>query len=294
MFTVRHLPDLFIIMTSDHYFSVRNQDEAERLVGQQNTMMKFDFQTYEKHLKGRKGLNILDIGCNTGRYAMMRLERFPGVIGNYVGIEYDKETVEVARSTYGSENITFNWLDITSDDFCDRVREIMEAQGIGSFDVIMMSLVLMHLKDKDAAARKIRSLMSENAVFILVDVDDGLNTMYPDPDGYMDMVNEIIDAIPITGTRYFGRMIPETFEKAGFSRVELEKACLTTVGMNRDERSEFFIILAHLGEMVSACNDGSLDHYAKWIDENLDSFKERFLDPGTTFSFGFLIFSLRI
>lgn len=281
-------------MATEHYFSVENRSEAERLRGQQNLMMNFDFPIYEKYLKGRKGLNILDIGCNNGRYAMMRLEKFPGIIGNYVGIEYDEKTVEFARSTYGSKNITFNCMDVTCDDFCDKVRAIMKQQGIESFDVIMMSLVMLHLKDKDGAARKIRSLMSEDTVFILADVDDGMNIMNPDPEGHMKMVNRIMEKSPVSGSRHFGRRIPEVFGKAGFKDIVLEKMIITTVGMNRAEREEFFILFDHLSDMANITDENYMVEEKEWLENKLEDFRDTFMDPATVVNFGFVLFSLRI
>lgn len=281
-------------MSEDHYFSVQNKDEAVRLRAQQNLMMRFDLPVYEKYLEGRKGLNILDLGCNNGRYAMMRLGRFPEVIGNYVGIEYDRETVEFARSAYGSDNVTYHWMDIGDEDFCDNVRNVMKEHNIGKFDVIMMSLVMLHLKDKDSAARKIRSLMSDETVFILIDVDDGLNAMDPDPEGYIRKFNEIIKGIRICGSRNFGRRIPETFTKAGFGSVTLERCGINTIGMDESERNDFFALYSHIPAMLQTVDDPSFDDEKRWVGDNLENFRKRFMAPDTVMSFGFMLYSLRI
>lgn len=86
--------------------------------------------------------SVLDIGCGIGANAYDIAQKANKVIG----IDFCKKNIEFAKKNYQAENIEYILGDATKD-LDDR-----------KFDVIVMSNVLEHIKDRDTLLKSVRDL----------------------------------------------------------------------------------------------------------------------------------------
>ena len=220
------------------YFTFDDIKEKRRLKTQRDLLREFDQIAYDKAVDKFDELIVLDLGSNTGDFIM---ERLGDNISRLVGIEIDAEAVRDAQTRYGKERkISFYSIDIESDDFADKMEAIMAKEGIAKFNVINLSMVLLHLKSPFRLLKKLRKILTRDGMIIVKDIDDAYNIAYPDENGYFERAIEICGRDRYAGYRKSGRQVYTHLYRAGFKQITQERLCLTTVGMDSDKRSALF------------------------------------------------------
>lgn len=120
-------------------------------------MDKWDGQIFINSLQLNKNKNVLEIGVGTGRLAIKVIPNCK----HFTGIDFSPKTIERAI-----ENLErFDNKTLICDDFLDY-------SFTKKFDVIYSSLVLWHIKEKQAFIDKVASLLSKNGRFVLSIGDD--------------------------------------------------------------------------------------------------------------------------
>lgn len=120
-------------------------------------MDKWDGQIFINSLQLNKNKNVLEIGVGTGRLAIKVIPNCK----HFTGIDFSPKTIERAI-----ENLErFDNKTLICDDFFDY-------SFTKKFDVIYSSLVLWHIKEKQAFIDKVASLLSKNGRFVLSIGDD--------------------------------------------------------------------------------------------------------------------------
>ncbi len=102
----------------------------------------------------RSGRRALDLGCGTGRHAVLLAERFEQVDA----IDPSGPMIALARSRRARPNITY------------RQAGILEVEGAGCYDFVFSAATLHHLPDLSAALRHIRTLVAPGGRVVLIDV----------------------------------------------------------------------------------------------------------------------------
>lgn len=278
------------------YFNYEDEKERRRLKIQQDLMRDFDSSTYEKAKSSYDSLKILDVGSSTGEFIMDRLGKSEKV-EKIIGLEYDETSVQKANEKFGvKDKISFYKVDVESEEFISRLEEIIEKENIEKFNVINISMVLLHLKAPYKLLKNLRKFLSYDGILIVKDIDDGLNVAYPDEKGEFARVIEICRKNETSGFRESGRQIYTLLDRAGYKKVNLEKMGLTTVGMDFEERLALFdtyfsFILEDLKIMIERYpDDKKLAADYEWYSKSYDDLEEKFLDQAFFFSLGFMIF----
>ncbi len=114
-------------------------------------MDKWDGARFWKLLGADPSLNVLEIGCGTGRIAV----RAAPLVGSYCGIDISPKTIEIARTHIQNANTRL---------ICD---DFMTHRFTESFDLIFSSLTFLHIKDKAAAVKKVFGLLNNGGRFVL-------------------------------------------------------------------------------------------------------------------------------
>lgn len=118
--------------------------EIDRLAVQNRLLKEYELPVYQRLMEGRTGLRVLDVGCNNGsktadRFAHPSVEKI-------IGLEYNQDLVEEAQATYGDRWFSFYQCDVEQPDFAPKLRGWMGESQIEAFDLIHISLVLLHLE----------------------------------------------------------------------------------------------------------------------------------------------------
>lgn len=283
--------------TQNTYFYYEDKKERRRLKIQQDLMRGFDNAVYGKVKERFSAMTILDAGSNNGDFIMDRLGNAANA-EKIIGVEYDEKSVQAANEKYGAgDKAAFYRLDLEAEDFTERLQEICDAQDIDRFNVINISMVLLHLKAPYKVLKALRKFLSDDGVLIIKDIDDGLNLAYPDEKGEFARAMEICKKNETSGFRESGRQIYTLLNRAGYKKVKLEKAGLSTDDMDYEEREALFdvyfsFILEDLKIMKDRYPaDKRIAADYDWYRKVYDDLEEKFQDDGFFFSLGFMIFT---
>jgi SAM-dependent methyltransferase len=233
------------------------------------------------------------VGCNTGEQSMMFLESHPHV--QYVGIDREKCATERGAELF--PQATYFNVDIEQDDLDEKLSEIEEELDIEGFDVINVSMVLLHVKRPRVLIDALCDHLSDNGKLIILDIDDGLNIAYPDQTGDFRKAIDVCYETKYSGYRHSGRQIYEFLSKQNLDNIVLEKAGMSTVGMSRIDKGHFFdiyfwFVLDDLRKMHAENPDNKLvQNRLEWMEGAYKQMRMNFKERGFFFNLGFMIYT---
>lgn len=279
--------------TSNRYYDESDVDERRRLGIQHALLERFDKPVYDAVCASGGALNVLDLGCGNGSFAASRLAGKE--IGCMLGVDCNEGAIRSAEANFGSDDREFMLCDIESDDLGGVLDSFCSKRGV-KFDLINLSMVLLHLKDPLKVLKTARKFAAKDAVVIVKDIDDGLNLAYPDERGLFAEAMRLCAASPWSGFRQSGRQVPYLLKKAGFRDVRLVKCGLDTLGMDYDERQAlfdtYFSIIKQDYRTLSTTRQNNENYRLaqKWIEQNYDDAEDAFHEENFFFSLGFMLF----
>ncbi len=279
------------------YFTFDDKKELRRLKIQQRLLKSFDSEVYDKLEARFDSLRVLDLGSNNGDLVMDRLGS-SAKLEKLIGLEYDMGAVESGNKTYGQEGkIAFFQANVEDADLASRLEEAMAASGVESFNVIHISMLLLHLKSPFRLLRTVRSYLEKGGIIVIRDIDDGFNVAYPDEDGAFARVVDICHKNETAGYRYSGRQVYTLLKRAGYRDVTLEKLGMSTAEMDYEEREALFDTYFSfiLEDLVIMCerypNDQRIRDDYEWMRDIYEKLEERFQDNTLFFTLGFILFT---
>lgn len=284
--------------SEERYYGASEEKEKGFLKIQQELLYRFDDDIYEKIMAGKNDLYVLDLGCNDGLQTARRFgsdER----VARIAGIDIDPICIERAREKYRGEKYVFEVADIESDTLAERLDALTEAEG-KKFDIINISMVILHLKRPTKLLRLVRKYLSRGGTLFIRDIDDGLNFAYPDTaDGIFEEMTKMCEYCDILGYRKSGRQIYSYLKDAGFSAVALERAGLDTSGLTIDEKETLFEIYfgyipTALRKTIDRTDLPRAKRDLRRVDDMLDDARDVFLQNNFIFSLGYMIYTARI
>lgn len=273
-----------------------DEGERVRIDVQHQFVYKFAKDEYDKLLPDLSSSSFLDIGCNTGVQSKMFL--WDKTVKHYIGIDREQEALEQAKLTFPDGHMYL--CDCEAEDFSDKLYEIEEELNISGFDVINVSMLLLHTKNPAILIDVLSSHLSENGKLIILDIDDGFNIAYPDPQGMFDKAIQLCFKTEYSGFRHSGRAINKFLSDTELNNIKLHKIGLSSIGMSRKEKDEFFdiyfwFVLDDLQKMSEENpNDKILALDYKWMKNNYAKMKNQFKSRGFFFNLGFVLYSAHI
>ena len=189
VFALRDEDSLVVASTNDdvirHYDLMidENNDPARDPEPLREYMDKWDGRQFTDSLQLTKEKSVLEIGVGTGRLAV----RVAPECREFCGIDLSPKTVKRAKENLKEQtNVALICGDFMSYEFGRK------------FDVIYSSLTFMHIRDKQAAVNKVRSLLNIGGRFVLsIDknqsdtIDYGTRKIKIYPDNKEDIVKYI-------------------------------------------------------------------------------------------------------
>ncbi len=291
-------PSVSAQRSENKFFTADNTKELRRLQAQERILRDFDGELYEDVVNSRKDVYALDLGCNCGDNLYSRFAPL-GNIRKVVGIDCDGKSVEQATQNYGSDVFRFYQADVETHDFEKTLDEICREERIEKFDVVNLSMLILHLKKPYALLRVLRKFLVPDGVFIIKDIDDGLNLAYPDKDGLFAKAIQICNFSEFSGYRKSGREIYTMLRKCGFADVKMRNALISTAGMSFDEREALFdVYFSFIREDMRILSkkypdDDNYVKAAEWFEDNYERLESEFLSEEFFFTLGFMLFTAK-
>ncbi len=147
-------------------------------------LAKIIVNAIQMELKESKDKSLLDYGSGTG---LVGLE-FSSLVDTVLLIDSSEQMLEIAREKIIRANI--GNVNIICSDFMETTSNI-------AVDIILVSLVLLHIPDVGEILRHFYSVLNKNGKLIIVDFDKNENVNHPNIHngfGHMDLKSLLTDA----------------------------------------------------------------------------------------------------
>lgn len=268
--------------------------ELKRLMVQGRLLSEYEQPIYQKVIDGRKGLTLLDVGCNNG---WKTKERFSDKnFKKIIGIDCLDQLVDQARERFGNEVLSFYACDVATEDFTEKLQQIMQKENIHAFDIIHCSFMLMHTKEQGDILKRLKAFLAPGGKLIAIEPDDSTSYMNPDPDGIYKEFLQVLSADPYAGKRNMGAELPELFSNSGYTDIQLECSEIASSGNEITKKEHIFdTFCAYLLEdLILLRQDAEGDVYQKeweWVQKNLDKLRQLMTDEASTVSMGVKIYT---
>ena len=264
--------------------------EIERLNAQEELLWKAQLPFYSGFLNG-KDMIILDIGCSDGYKTVKEFDR--DNVRKVLALDSAPEAVSKAKANCGNEKFCFEMGNVEDADFEDRLIDLMKKYDIEAFDVVHLSLVVLHLKDPVRVLSILKKYIGKGGRIVIVEADDDKATLSPD-DYYLRKYNSLLKIDPYMGNRECANNMYIWLNQAGYHNIKDSYAFVQSGDMET-KKVMFDIYFSSLPvDFEDLCiDDPSNEDYriAKdWLDENIDDIYEYLLHEATVFSFGVSIF----
>ena len=268
--------------------------ELKRLMVQGRLLSEYEQPIYQKVIDGRKGLTLLDMGCNNG---WKTKERFSDKnFKKIIGIDCLDQLVDQARERFGNDVLSFYACDVATEDFAEKLQQIMQKENIHAFDIIHCSFMLMHTKEQEDILKRLKTFLAPGGKLIAIEPDDSTSYMNPDPDGIYKEFLQVLSADPYAGKRNMGAELPGLFSNSGYTDIQLECSEIASSGNEITKKEHIFdTFCAYLLEdLILLRQDAEGDAYQKeweWVQKNLDKLRQLMTDEASTVSMGVKIYT---
>ena len=140
----------------------------------QNALLKlFDTEVYNDVFDRYTDSSVLDVGCSSGNMLVPFAKGKQ--VKKFMGIDRNPEAIQHALEHYRTENYNFYVNDVTDPDFAVQLSVQMQNMGIEYFDIINVSMILLHLKEPMKVLEVLKQFLHKDGTIIIRDIDDGLN-----------------------------------------------------------------------------------------------------------------------
>lgn len=270
-----------------------DEGERARMVMQRRFVYDFAKDTYDALLTPLADFTFLDVGCNTGEQSKMFLEGKS--VGHYVGVDREQAALDQAQANFPDGCMYL--CDCEAADFSGRLSAIEQELGIDGFDVINVSMVLLHTKEPSILIDVLSDHLAEEGKIIVLDIDDGFNIAHPDPDGLFAKAVQMCFATEYSGFRHCGRAVNKFLVDADLHSITLHRNGLSCIGMSRKDREALFDIYFWfvLDDLKKMHEESPLDKMAQadyeWMRDHYASMKNAFKKKEFFFNLGFVLYS---
>lgn len=196
-------------------YNVLDTEERARLRTQLGLTRQADVKTLKELTQGLTEVNVLDIGCNDAAWIRDRVKHLNKPC-RVVGVEIDPAMSNISNVTF--PEMLAICADAESDDFVNVLHK--KVPDDVKFDVITLSMILLHAKDAGKILRNMRTLLKPDGYLYIRDMNDGLTVSSPDPEGIVKRMLEISERVPFTGCRHNGAEIYTMLKQCGYTRIK--------------------------------------------------------------------------
>lgn len=276
-------------------YDVLDIKERERLSLQKTLTAPLDYEVLTEVFKDKHKQAVLDIGCNDGGLLINRLSVAKADVKYVLGVDVDPDIVVKASGRVKNPIVEFKALDCEALTFYDDIKALLFNRGLAGFDVITVSMVLLHLKDTLRLLRALYKLLLPNGTLFIRDMDDGLSIAYPDEENIVAKMLEISHKVPYTGYRHSGREIYSNLQKVGFTDIKIHPEEISTVGMDTAMREVLFRTNFQYigGDLVLATHDDTNKYMPDsiWYNAAMPKLEQMFYNPEFYYRMGTMVFT---
>ena len=254
------------------------REEIDRVAVESATA---DFEAFESiGLEAIDKAVVLDIGCFDGFNTVLKFAPYEN-IRKVVGIDPEAEALALANKR--TEDRRFTWIQAFAEQY-----DAPDA----SFDLVYLSHVFQHTKDKGAVAENAFRLLKPGGYIVIKTFDDSCKISYPDPNQIMRRLFSLYETsvLPYTEhTRYTdrnnGQKCPGYLSTAGFKDISVKIHTTDTLNKSVAERLALYDRFTYFRRITPKEMSPQLkNEYSELLRQWRDLFKkENYLHVSNTF-----------
>ena len=277
----------------DNQLIFQDETEMQRLHVQNNLLSSYEEPILARLFSGREDIAVLDVGCNNGSKTVQRFSS-PS-LSRVIGIEYNEMLAKKAQEQYGGKCFSFFRCDVEAEEFPSFLKGIMEEKGIGGFDLIYLSFLLMHLSAPEKFLLAIRPFLKKNGKILIVEADDSASFLKNDESGLLQKFLSILSKDKYAGNREVGKTLVVTLEKCGYSDISVHHHAIRGEKGEMEKKDAIFTtFFSYLPQDVDLLLSSDPDHkeYREWksfLSSSYSTLKEMVTDESSEISMGMKI-----
>lgn len=181
---------------------------------------------------GQEVESILDLGCGDGQLGMTLREAYPNA--RLVGIDKDEQAIAKARDTAAERGLT-------NCEFI--VTDLNEGLPAGSFDLILASYILTHVRDTQQMLRTIYAALNAGGHLWIREANPKLRDGF-DSESFRRLADMFYGAIQkMGGHPDLVNRLPEMMTAAGFDQIKEEQEVYVMGGPSADGKVTMGVVV---------------------------------------------------
>ena len=288
---------IYTMEQGHNQFIFQEEKEVERLHVQDRLLSPYEDSVFDTVFSGKSELSVLDVGSNDGSKTVHRFGR--EAVSKVIGLEYNEVLAKEAQGKYGNDRFSFYSFDVEDIEFNEKLSSILKKQGVERFDIIYMSLVLMHLSDMKTVLSNIRPYLKEDGILVIVEGDDPVSVMEPDEDGILGEFLEILDKDKYSGNRKAGSMVCKCLGTCGYKDIHVwHEGISAGKGEVKKKKDIFETFFSYFPEDVELLleeepENEEYQNWSAWLKGKYQKLKDIVTGEDSTISMGIKIVSCR-
>lgn len=274
-----------------------NSKEIDRLAVQNRLLKEYEEPVCRRLLEGRQGVRVLDVGCNNGSKTADRFSR--SGVSTVIGLEYNQTLADRAQEAYGDDRFSFYRCDVEQPEFPDQLRGWMAKHQVEAFDLIHISLVLLHLRDPGQVLRQLKQFLTPDGRLLIIEANDAENRLSSRDEHLFREFMDILGKDPFSGNRELIHTVPKLLEEQGYTGIVLENAVMGTKGHEKVKKEEMFdTFFSYLPEDVTLLREQEPENplyqqWEAWVSQHYEALYHQIISEGAEITLGLSIYTAR-
>jgi len=157
-----------------------------------------------------QGMKVLDLACGPG-FISESIYELVQPLGMVYGVDINEKLLAVANQQINHENIFFQKENCYELSFADNM-----------FDFAYARFLFQHLEKPVEALKEILKVLKPGGRFLVVDVDDAIFDIFPEPQGFSRFMTEASQyQMKLGGDRRIGKKLGGFLKAVGFKNVSI-------------------------------------------------------------------------
>lgn len=271
--------------------------EIDRLAVQNRLLKEYEEPVCRRLLEGRQGVRVLDVGCNNGSKTAARFSR--SGVSTVIGLEYNQTLADRAQAAYGDDRFSFYRCDVEQPEFPDQLRGWMAERRVEAFDLIHISLVLLHLRGPGQVLRQLKQFLTPDGRLLIIEANDAENCLSSRDEHLFREFMDILRKDPFSGNRELIHNVPKLLADQGYTDIVLENAVMGAKGHEKVKKEEMFdTFFSYLPEDVTLLREQEPENplylqWEEWVSQHYETLYHQIISEGTEITLGLSIYTAR-
>ena len=175
----------------------------------------------------------------------------------------------------------------------------MAKHQVEAFDLIHISLVLLHLRDPGQVLRQLKQFLTPDGRLLIIEANDAENRLSSRDEHLFREFMDILRKDPFSGNRELIHTVPKLLEEQGYTGIVLENAVMGAKGHEKVKKEEMFdTFFSYLPEDVTLLREQEPENplyqqWEAWVSQHYEALYHQIISEGAEITLGLSIYTAR-